>query len=155
MIEKYEQARAIVKRYALYSAGSGLIPVLYLDGAAVAGVQLKMLAELSKLYAVPFRENLGKAAIASAAGFVIPHAAALGALSGAVAGLSVVGAPLAAAFAAAFSWAMGNMFIQHFESGGTFLNFKPEEIRQYFKTQFEKPQSAAPAAGAVSGSVPQ
>jgi uncharacterized protein (DUF697 family) len=155
MIEKHEQARAIVKRYALYSAGAGLIPVLFLDGAVVAGVQLKMLAELSKVYGVPFRENLGKAAIAAAAGFIIPHAGALGALSGAATGLCVLGAPLAAAFAAAYSWAMGQMFIQHFESGGTFLNFKPEAIRQYFRTQFEKVQAPAPAPAADGGSVAQ
>ena len=144
MTEKQQQSQQIVKRYMWLSAGAGLIPVLYLDGAAVSGVQLKMIAEISKLYEVPFQENLGKAAIASLAGFIIPHAAAIGALSAAVPGLSVVGAPLAAAFAGAYSWAMGNMFIQHFESGGTFLDLKPERLREHFKSLFESGQKTVP-----------
>jgi uncharacterized protein (DUF697 family) len=120
-----------------FSAGAGLIPILYLDGVAVSGLQLKMVAEISKIYGVSFQENAGKAAIASLACFILPHAAAWGALSKSVPGLNVVGAPLAAAFAGAFSWTMGNIFIQHFESGGTFLNFDPEKVRKQFKSQFE------------------
>jgi uncharacterized protein (DUF697 family) len=104
-----------------------------------------MLADISKLYGVPYKENVGKAAIAALAGFVIPHAAAFGALSKAIPGLSVLAAPLSAAFAGAYSWAMGNLFIQHFESGGTLLNFNPEEFRGYFKSQFEMGQKEAPA----------
>ncbi len=147
MTDKQLQAHDIVKKYMLLSTGAGLIPILFLDGAAVAGVQLKMLADLSKLYGVSFQENAGKAAIAAAAGFVIPHAAAWGALAGAIQGLSVLGAPLAAAFAGAYSWAMGNMFIQHFETGGTFLNFKPEELRSYFKSLFDNGPKTEPVIG--------
>jgi uncharacterized protein (DUF697 family) len=147
MVEKQQQARDVVRRYMLFSAGAGVIPIPFLDGVAVSGVQLKMLSELSKIYGVPFRENLGKAAVASLAGFVIPHAGAFGALSGAIPGLSVLGAPLAAAFAGVYCWAMGNMFIQHFESGGTFLNLKPEELRNHFQSQFERRE--APVASAV------
>ena len=145
MIEKQQQALQTVSRYMWFSAGAGLIPVLYLDGVAVSALQLKMLAEISKIYDVPFQENLGKAAIASLACFIIPHAAAFGALSKAIPGLSVLGAPLAAAFAGAYSWALGNVFIQHFESGGTFLNFNPEQVRKHFKSQFEGGSKMAPA----------
>lgn len=145
MLEKHQQAIDVVKRYAWFSAGAGLIPVLYLDGVAVAGVQLKMLAEVSKIYGVPFQENLGKAAVASLACFILPHSAAFGALSQAVPGLSVVGAPLAAAFAGVYSWATGNIFIQHFESGGTFLNFDAERFKEYFQSQFDTGRKLAPA----------
>ena len=27
---------------------------------------------------------------------------------------------------------MGKVFIQHFESGGTFLDFDPDKVRSYF-----------------------
>jgi uncharacterized protein (DUF697 family) len=145
MIEKQQEALATVKRYMWYSAGAGLIPIPYLDGAAISGLQLKMLADVSRIYGVPFQENLGKAALASLACFIIPHAAAFGALSKAIPGLSVLGAPLAVVFAWAYTWALGNIFIQHFESGGTFLNFNPEQVREHFRAQFEGGQKVAPA----------
>jgi len=148
MIEKRQQALKTVKTYMLLSGGAGLIPIHYLDWAAVSGLQLKMLAELSKIYGVPFQENLGKAAIGSVAGFIIPHAAAVGTIGSllkAIPGLgSVAGAPLTAVFAGAYAWALGNMFILHFESGGTFLNFDPKQVKEYFKSQFEGAPKIAP-----------
>jgi len=148
MTEKQEQARKTVKTYVLLSGGAGLIPIHYLDWVAVSGLQLKMLAEISKIYGVPFQENLGKAAIASVAGFIVPHAAAtgtIGSLLKAIPGLGgIAGAPLTAVFAAGYSWALGNMFIQHFESGGTFLNFDPKRVKEYFKSQFEGTPRIAP-----------
>jgi uncharacterized protein (DUF697 family) len=117
---------------------------MYVDGLAVSALQLKMLAELSEIYGVPFQENSGKAALASLACFIIPHAGALGALSNAIPVLNVLGAPLAATFAGAYSWALGNIFIQHFESGGTFLTFDPEKVREHFKALFETGRQTVP-----------
>jgi uncharacterized protein (DUF697 family) len=148
MTEKQTEAQQTIRRYVLYSAGAGLIPIHYLDWAAVSGVQLKMLAEISKIYGVPFQENIGKAAIASVAGFIVPHAAAVGTIGSmikAVPGFGGVAvAPLTAVLAGAYAWALGNMFIQHFESGGTFLNFNPEQVREYFKSQFEGAKKITP-----------
>ena len=150
MIEKQQQAVQTVRRYMLFSAGAGLIPIHYLDWAAVTGLQLKMLAEISKIYEVPFQQNIGKAAIGSMAGFIVPHAAAVGTIGSAIKAFpglgGMAGAPLTAVFAGAYAWALGNMFIQHFESGGTFLNFNPEQVKEYFKSQFEGGGKIAPAA---------
>jgi uncharacterized protein (DUF697 family) len=136
MMEKQQQARDTVKRYTWFAAGAGLIPIQYVDGLAVTGLQLKMIAEISKIYDIPFRENEGKAAIAAMACFIIPHAAAFGALAKAIPGVSVLGAPLAAAFAGTYSWVLGNIFVQHFESGGTLINFHPEHLWEDFKSKF-------------------
>jgi hypothetical protein len=35
------------------------------------------------------------------------------------------------------------VFIQHFESGGTFLDFNPDEVKEYFKAQFEEGRKLA------------
>jgi uncharacterized protein (DUF697 family) len=127
--------------------GAGLIPVPWVDLAAVAAVQLKVLAEISKIYGVPFQESRGKAVISSLVGFVLPHAMAFGAVGSLLKAIPVVGvlagAPAMALFCGAYTWALGNVFIQHFESGGTFLNFKPEEVKEYFKTQFEEGRKMA------------
>jgi uncharacterized protein (DUF697 family) len=141
----------IVKRYMLWSMGAGLIPVPFLDWAAVSGVQLRMIAELSKIYDVAFKESCGKAAIGSLAGFVLPHAMAfgwMGSMIKAIPGVgALAGAPAMALFSGAYAWALGNVFIQHFESGGTFLNFNPEEVREYFRAQFEEGRKRVETTG--------
>ena len=42
------------------------------------------------------------------------------------------------AAAGASTYAVGQVFIQHFESGGTFLDFDPDKVKAYFAEQVEK-----------------
>jgi uncharacterized protein (DUF697 family) len=132
--------------------GAGLVPVPVLDLAAVSGVQLKMISEISKIYGVPFHESRGKAAIGALIGFALPHVFTVGLLGSAVKALPLVGAlagaPTMALLSGAAAYALGKVFIQHFESGGTFLNFKPEDVQEYFKAQFEEGRKVAAAMDA-------
>jgi len=145
--EREQKAFKTVKNYMWWSMGAGLIPVPWVDLVAVSSVQLKMLAEVSKVYGVPFQENSGKAAISSLVGFVLPHAMAFGGIGSLLKAIPVVGvlagAPAMGLFSGAYTWALGNVFIQHFESGGTFLNFNPEQVKEYFQKQFEEGQKVA------------
>jgi len=149
MTERQTSATKTVKQYMWISMGAGLIPVPFVDWAAVSGVQLKMLADLSKLYGLPFKASRGKAILGSLAGFVLPHAVACGFLGSVIKAIPIVGAlagaPAMAIFCGAYAWAMGQVFIQHFESGGTFLNFDPEAVKEYFKAQFEEGRKQATA----------
>jgi hypothetical protein len=45
-------------------------------------------------------------------------------------------------FASASTYAVGRVFIQHFESGGTFLDFDPDKVRAHFEAEFKKAQTA-------------
>ena len=145
--EREEAALTTVRHYMWWSAGAGLVPVPILDLVAVSGVQLKMLAEISKIYGVPFEANRGKAIISSLIGYVLPSALSFGLLGSvikAVPGVGVLaGAPAMAVFSAAYAWAIGRVFIQHFESGGTFLNFDPEAVREHFRQEFEEGRKQA------------
>ncbi len=150
MTKEQEQSLATVKRYMWWTGGASLIPVPWVDLAAVAGVELKMLADLSKIYGIPFERSRGKAAIASLIGFVLPHALAYGAIGSALKAVPVVGVlagvPAMAMFTAAYTWAVGNVFIQHFEAGGTFLDFDPEKVKEHFRSYFQegRAKTAAP-----------
>ena len=143
--EKEEKALKTVRSYMWWSGGASLIPIPWVDLLAVGGVQMKALADISAIYGVPFQRNRGKAAIASLVGFVLPHAFAYGAIGCLLKAIPVVGplsgGPAMAGFCAAYTWAMGRVFIQHFESGGTFLDFHPEQVKEYFKAQFEEGRS--------------
>jgi uncharacterized protein (DUF697 family) len=156
--DRTQRAAKLVDRFSLWSGAAGLIPVPLLDIAAVGGVQLQMLRRLSEMYGVPFSENLGKSVIASVAGAVIPASTAtttamgVGSMIKSVPGGQMVGALTMPLFSAAATYVIGKVFIQHFASGGTLLDFNPPDYREFIKTQREKffsrsktaPQPAAP-----------
>lgn len=147
MSERQQKALKTVKQYMWWSMGAGLIPVPIVDLAAVSGTQLKMLSEISKIYEVPFQESRGKAIIGSLLSFVLSHSMACGAIGSLVKAIPVVGAlagaPAMVAFCGASAWALGNVFIRHFEAGGTLLDFDPEKAKEYYKAQFEEGQKIA------------
>lgn len=133
-------ADAIVRRWTLWAAGFGLIPVPLLDFATTTGFSLKTLHALAGYYDVPFRADVGKAAITSLVGGAASPllAMAVGSLARFV---PVVGTPLAVAsgpvFAGAITYGIGKVFTAHFGSGGTLFDFDPERFRDYFQVQVE------------------
>ena len=42
------------------------------------------------------------------------------------------------AAAAASTYALGHVFLQHFESGGTLLNLDPDAMRQHYYEEYRK-----------------
>jgi uncharacterized protein (DUF697 family) len=145
-----------VRTYMGWSAAGGLIPLPGLDVAAILASQLKMLADIADIYGVPFRRDLGKEAIASLVSAFLPVtvAQASGSLIKSVPVVGMVAAIFwQPALASASTWALGKVFIQHFEAGGTFLDFKPETVREYFREQYEAARAGVagrPARGTAS-----
>ncbi len=135
-------ANAIVKKWSLWSAGAGLIPLPVVDLAAIAGIQLKMLSDLADHFEVPFKENVGKSAIGSLVSSGIGTQLGTGSIRSLIKSIPVVGTvaglTVMPAFAGASTLATGKVFTQHFASGGTFLNFKPDEVREHYKQELAK-----------------
>jgi uncharacterized protein (DUF697 family) len=138
--EKEGQARKIVNKYMWLSMGVGLLPFPILDMAGIMALQLRMLQLLSRLYDVPFSRDLGKKIISALLGTIVP-ASLTGSLWSTVKMVPILG-PIAALsmpiFAGAATYAIGKVFIQHFESGGTFLDFEPAKVQEHFRQEFEK-----------------
>ena len=162
-----ELASHLVDRLSLWSGAAGLIPIPLVDMAAVGGVQLQMLRRLSEIYGVPFSENRGKSIIASLAGAVIPASTAtttavgVGSLVKSFPGVgTAIGALTMPVFSAGATYVIGKVFIQHFASGGTLLDFNPPDYREFIKAQKEKfaarsvtaPSSGPSASAARSAS---
>jgi uncharacterized protein (DUF697 family) len=148
MNKKEQEAHKTIKKYLWWSAGVSMIPWVCVDMYAVGGVQLKMIADISKIYEIPFSKNIGKVAIASLGGFAVPHAIAFGKALSLFKAVPIVGtmvgSPAAAVLSVAYTWALGNIFVQHFESGGTFLNFDSEKVREHFKSLLAESPKMAP-----------
>ena len=133
----------IIRENMLWASGGGLIPVPILDFIAITAVEVKMLKELSALYELPFREHQVKSVLASLlAGMGAPasRAAITASLFKSVPLLGAVSAFIAVpGAAAAFTYAVGKVFLQHFASGGTFLDFRSlQKVREHFARQFEE-----------------
>jgi uncharacterized protein (DUF697 family) len=147
MPEQRDQAASrLVDRFAVWSGVAGLVPVPVVDVLAVGALQVQMLRRLSQIYGVEFSENRGKALIAALAGCMIPATSGMGAAS-ALKAIPVVNL-LAAGFvmpvlSAGATYAIGKAFIQHFESGGTLLDFNPPDYREFVKAQKEMWESRA------------
>src|SRR5262250_3695704 len=143
--ERDQVASKLVDRFSLWSGAAGLIPIPLVDMAAVGGVQLQMLRRLSEIYGVPFSENRGKSIIASLAGAVIPASTAtttavgVGSLVKSFPGVgTAIGALTMPVFSAGATYVIGKVFIQHFASGGTLLDFNPPDYREFIKAHKEK-----------------
>lgn len=148
-----EMASKLVHRFALWSGVAGLVPLPVVDVIAVGGLQVQMLRRLSQIYDVEFSENRGKALIAALAGSMIPATSGIGAAS-TLKFVPVVGT-LAAVFimpvlSAGATYAIGKAFIQHFESGGTLLDFNPPDYREFVRSQKEKWESRNKKSGAAT-----
>lgn len=140
--KRVNEARQIVKSNVVWALGVGVIPVPIFDLVGVTAVQIKMLKQLSNLYDIPFMEHkvknlvgslvggLGSVGIGSAVAFsVFKFLPVIGQAAGAVA------VPIAAG---SLTYTIGKVFIQHFESGGTFLDFDPVAVKKHFRAEFEK-----------------
>lgn len=152
-----ELASQLVDRFSLWSGAAGLIPVPIIDVAAVGGVQIQMLRRLSEIYGVPFSDNMGKSVIASLAGSLIPASTAtttamgVGSLVKGIPGIgTAIGALTMPVFSAGATYVIGKVFIQHFASGGTLLDFNPPDYREFIKAQKEKLGSRSGAASPAS-----
>ena len=148
-----EVATKLVDRFAIWSGVAGLVPIPVVDLLCVGGLQVQMLRRLSQIYDVEFSQNRGKAIIAALAGTMIPATSGMGAASALktvpVLGM-LAGGFVMPALSAGVSYAIGKAFIQHFESGGTLLDFNPPDYREFVKAQKEmwesRSKSSTPAS---------
>ena len=135
------KAEDIVRKHMLVALGTGIIPPL-VDIAALTGIQIRMLYVLSETYDVKFKNELGKSLIGSLVGGYGMANLCTGAVYSLMKLIPVVGqiagAVSMAAVASASTYALGKVFIQHFESGGTLLDFKPEKMRDYYVEQYKQ-----------------
>ena len=148
-VERADQAHYTVKKYTLGSMAIAAVPLPLVDLAAVTGLQVKMVHSIANQYEVPFSQNLVKSLIAALTGGALSATTAIpiaslvkavplvGQVAGFIGGAVMFGAT---------SYAIGKIFIEHFESGGTFLNFDPEQMKAHFLKLFEEGKQFAAQA---------
>ena len=127
-------ARAIVVRYRRWTMAAAAAPLPLADAALVSGVQIRMLWRLAKLYEVPFERVRVASLVSALFGGWTPYTITVG-FVGAAARMApglgtVVGIATSVGTSTLATEAIGKIFLQHFEEGGTFLDFEPRKYRQ-------------------------
>lgn len=137
-----DNASSIIKNHMIWSMGAGFIPVPIADLFAVSAIQLDMIRQLCKLYGIDFKQTEGKAIISSLTGSGLARlgARAVKFIPGVG---SILGGVTMAALSGASTYALGEVFKKHFETGGTFLDFDSERLKKYYNEKFEKGKEVA------------
>ena len=135
-------ANSVIKNHMIWSMGAGFIPVPIADLFAVSAIQLDMIRQLCKVYDISFKETEGKAIITALTGSGLARlgARAIKFIPGVG---SILGGVTLAILSGASSYAIGEVFKKHFETGGTFLDFDPSRLKKYYNEKFEKGKALA------------
>jgi uncharacterized protein (DUF697 family) len=140
-IKRIDKAHACFKNYTMGAIAVGFVPVPLADMAALSAIQLKMIHSIANIYDVPFSKNIVKSIIGSTLGGSVAVTLALPVASF-VKLVPIIGQTSGmlstAAIGAASTYAVGKVFAEHFESGGTFLDFDEEKAREHFKAMYEE-----------------
>lgn len=129
---KAAQANRVIRYHAIGAAAVGLVPAPLIDLALIAGIQLNLVRSLAKLYEMPFSEEIGKSLISALLGASVP-----GTAFSLMKFVPVIGMVGASAAGAASTYAVGKVFVQHFESGGSFLTFDPDRVREHYAREMK------------------
>lgn len=138
--DKRTRALKEVERFSFWSGVAGLLPIPFVDLATVGVLQVQMVRLIAGIYDQPFSENRGKALVAGLAGTIIPASTGVG-MASLVKSVPIAGTAIGAlatpALAMAATYAIGKVFIQHFASGGTLLDFEPPNYREYITREMQ------------------
>ena len=139
MTNRDTHATEVIKTHTLYSAGAGLIPMPFVDFAAITAIQVKMLRDVSAIYEIPFESERARSIVAALIGGLAGTSLGYGLGRTLLKAVPVFGPVLGgfsmSAMGGAVTWAVGRVFMQHFASGGTLLDFDPDKMRQHFTAE--------------------
>lgn len=145
-VDKKAMGNDIVRKRVYASVGAGFVPIPIFDILALSGIQVEMVAKLAALYEIPFKKDIVKTAISALVGGVLPVAVAP-VMSSLFKLIPVIGYTTSAVTMSvtggASTYAVGKVFIQHFESGGTLLNFNADKVKKYYNEKFKEGEKVA------------
>ena len=124
----------------LLSGGVGIVPIPVVDFVGVTAIQLALVKQLSSLYGVEYTTSAAKRTISALIGGAIP---AFGSVTVAswVKFIPVVGTVLGGSammlLSGASTYAIGRVFAQHFEQGGTILDIEARQVKKQFNEFYE------------------
>ena len=135
------RADKLIKDFAYGSSLTGFIPIPFVDTIGLIGVQRVMIYKLSKIYNTPYSKELAKVWISTLMSGLTTSAVSplLGSAVKLIPGIgTIAGGTTMAVLGSSSTYAIGKVFQQHFEKGGTLDNFNTEEAKETLHQELEK-----------------
>jgi uncharacterized protein (DUF697 family) len=136
----HAEAARVISTAVKWSAAAAIVPVPYIDLLALGAVQVKMVRNLARVYGLEAEGETLKGVISALLGTLAPAAISGGLLGSALKvipiGGTIVGSIGLAAFGSAATYAIGKIFVAHFDQGGTVKSFSAEAIEVDLKKAF-------------------
>ncbi|GEM_PF-302593 len=131
-----------IKNHVLAAFSLGLIPIPLFDFVALAANQMKMVHTLAGIYGgEAFRDIRLKALVLALLGGAVPVLSVRGLSSGLkiMPGIgSLVGSGTVAVGGGLLTYAVGRVFVKHFESGGVYLRVDKQAAREQIRKEMER-----------------
>lgn len=139
---RHQLAKTKILNASQWATLAGFIPVIGVDTLTISGVQLKMVYDLCETYQVPFKKEAVFAIIGAAFGGSFTTVIAAKVTDSAVNKIPLVGSIISfvsqPAISFATTYAIGMLFINHFEKSGTLSDFDLNSTKTIFDEQFKK-----------------
>ena len=139
--ETMTEARAIVKKYAYYASGIGVVPFPVAEVLTVNAVQYAMIKKLATCYGIPFKEQRVKSLVSSILSGVVGASIIYGPVTKALTvftGLGwFLGAGVSIGVSGTMTLTLGKLFIDHFERGGNFLDLDIESSKARLRAELK------------------
>ncbi len=132
-----KKADILIKKHAFGSGIFGYIPIPLLDALGIMALQRKMLFRLAKNYKVSYSQSLAKNLIRTLAGGVAARSAIPVAIKMIPSIGILFGSTGMAAIGSASTYAVGKVFQQHFEEGGTLEDFDADQKKEEFEIELK------------------
>lgn len=141
--QRDKEVDSVIRNHLVWSMGAGFIPVPVADFFAVSAIQLDMVRQLCRVYDIEFKETEGKAIISSITSSGLARLAARTVVKFIPGAGSFIGGMAVAVLSGASTYALGQAFRKHFETGGTFLDFDLSRLKKIYDDMFEKGKEVA------------
>lgn len=142
-----EKLDKIIRQHVYGAMGAGFVPLPIIDFVAFTAIQLNMVRKLAQEFNVPFKKDSVKNILTTMLGGAIP-AAISGPLAASTAKFipaigttaGVITMPITSG---ASTYAIGQIFVKHFESNGTFLALNTDKVKEYYDKMLKKGEDVA------------
>jgi uncharacterized protein (DUF697 family) len=143
--DKHAEVALVISTAVKWSAAAAIVPVPVVDLLALTAVQVRMVRDIAKIYGVDWESETLKGVISALLG-TLSSAANSGSLLGSAikvvpVGGTIMGSVGLAAFSSAATFAIGKIFVKHFEKGGTVSSFSAEAVEADLKKEFASAKS--------------
>jgi len=140
--KRLDAAGEIIGSSTKWSIAASLVPIPYLDIAALGAIQVNMIVDLAELYDQSVTKQAVQGIISVMLGTLVPAGAAQFAVTTSAKLFpgygTAIGTLSLATFGTAATYSIGKVFVRHFEGGGTIGTFSTAAIQEDLKKEFAK-----------------